>query len=69
MMTLGTFYRQTWWLWVMFVLCLGVLAYVVSLVFLVGIPVLIVYSIYFGIVRVGEIRKEEEEKMRDGKGM
>ncbi|HEX4056496.1 MAG TPA: hypothetical protein VHX86_19720 [Tepidisphaeraceae bacterium] len=67
MMTLGTFYRQTWWLWMLFLICLCVLAYIVSLVFLVGIPALIAYSIYFGIVRVAEIRKEEAEAIRNQK--
>ena len=59
-MTLGRFYRQTWWLWLLFTIVLLVCAYFVSLIFLFGIPILAVYSVYFGIVRVAEIRAQEK---------
>jgi hypothetical protein len=59
-MTLGKFYRQTWWLWLLFTIVLCACAYFVSLIFLFGIPILAVYSVYFGIVRVAEIRAQEK---------
>ena len=64
MVTLAAFYRQTWWLWLLFLVGLGLLAHFISLAFLFGIPALIGYSVYFGIVRVAEIRKEREEALR-----
>jgi hypothetical protein len=67
MTTLRSYYRQTWWLWLLFIIALAGLAYYLSLVFLLGIPILIAYSVFFGIVRVAEIRKEETESMRDQK--
>ena len=65
MNTLGAFYKQTWWLWLLFAILLGALAHFVSLVFLLGIPVLAAYSFYFGAMRVGEIREEERKKRQN----
>ena len=61
MMTLGKFYRQTWWLWLIFAGLLAGLCYFVSLIFVLGFPVLIAYSVFFGVTRVNEIRRDEEE--------
>jgi len=62
MTTLGAFYRQTWWLWLLFAIALVALAYFTSLIFLLGVPLLIAYSVFFGVVRVAEIRREEKDK-------
>jgi hypothetical protein len=64
MMTLGKFYRQTWWLWLIFAALLACLCYFVSLIFVLGFPILIAYSVFFGITRVNEIRREEEDGKR-----
>lgn len=61
MMTLGKFYRQTWWLWLIFAVLLAGLCYFVSLIFVLGFPVLIAYSVFFGVTRVNEIRRDEQE--------
>ena len=68
MMTIGKFYRQTWWLWVIFAGLIGGLCYFVSPIFVLGFPLLAAYSIFFGITRVKDIREEEEEKAQDSNG-
>jgi len=60
--TLGSYYRQTWWLWVLFIAVLVVLSYKLSSLFIIFIPATLIYSVYFGIVRVAEIREEEKKK-------
>jgi hypothetical protein len=59
MTTLGTFYRQTWWLWLLFAAALVGMSLITSLIFLLGIPVLFAYSVFFGMMRVAEIRRDE----------
>jgi hypothetical protein len=65
MMTIGKFYRQTWWLWVIFAGLIAGLCYFVSLIFVLGFPLLTAYSIFFGITRVKDIREEEKEKAQN----
>jgi len=64
MTTLGTFYKQTWWLWLLFAAALIALAYYTSLIFLFGLPILIAYSVFFGFLRVAEIRREEMDQSK-----
>jgi hypothetical protein len=59
--TLGSYYRQTWWLWLLFITVLVVLSYKLSSLFIIFIPATLAYSFYFGIVRVAEIRAEEKK--------
>jgi membrane protein implicated in regulation of membrane protease activity len=61
MMTVGKFYRQTWWLWLIFAALIAGLCYFVSEIFLFGFPIMVVYSIFFAITRVKEIRQDEQE--------
>jgi hypothetical protein len=61
MMTIGKFYRQTWWLWTLFAALIAGLCYFVSLIFIFGFPLLIAYSVFFGITRVNDINEEERE--------
>jgi hypothetical protein len=65
MMTIGKFYRQTWWLWLLFAALIGGLCYFVSMIFVLGFPLLIAYSVFFGITRVKDINEEEAEKIRN----
>ena len=53
------YYRQTWWLWVLFVLVFAWLAYKVSVLFVIMIPGIALYSAYFGIVRVSELAERD----------
>jgi hypothetical protein len=48
------FYLRTWWLWLLFVVLFVVLGLKVSYVFFILIPVLLGYSVYFGMVRASE---------------
>jgi hypothetical protein len=64
MMTIGKFYRQTWWLWLIFAALIAGLCYFVSLVFVLGFPILIAYSVFFGITRVNEINQEQSDSAR-----
>jgi hypothetical protein len=48
------FYRRTWWLWLAFVSLFITLGIYVSFVFWILIPGLLIYSIYFGMVRASE---------------
>lgn len=52
------FYKETWWLWLIFMLVFVALTYYVSPLFVVMIPGLIGYSIYFGIVRTSELNEK-----------
>ena len=64
MHTIGGFYKQTWWLWLLFVLLFAFLTYKVSLIFIVLIPGIILYSVYFGVVRVTELNEKEQKAHR-----
>lgn len=61
---MGAYYRQTWWLWLLFMAVFGVISYYVSFIFLIFIPGLAAYSWYFGAVRLSELRKEGEAAAR-----
>ena len=53
------FYRRTWWLWLAFVALFITLGIYVSFIFWILIPGLLVYSIYFGMVRASEEAPED----------
>ncbi|HEX8339763.1 MAG TPA: hypothetical protein VF624_02535 [Tepidisphaeraceae bacterium] len=55
------FYRRTWWLWLAFTAMFVLLGLNVSFVFLILIPALLVYSVYFGMVRASEEERRVEE--------
>ena len=48
------FYSRTWWLWLAFVALFITLGIYVSAIFWILIPGLLIYSIYFGMVRSSE---------------
>ncbi len=48
------FYAQTWWLWVLFLIIAAMLAIFVTPIFWLTIPGLILYSLYFALVRSEE---------------
>jgi hypothetical protein len=56
------FYKQTWWLWLIFLCVFAALTYYVSPLFVVMIPGLIGYSIYFGIIRTSELREQSRRR-------
>jgi hypothetical protein len=58
------FYKQTWWLWLLFVVLFALLAKYVSFLFVLMIPGIILYSVYFGIVRTSELAQQQDD--RDG---
>jgi hypothetical protein len=53
------FYKQTWWLWLLFLGVFVALTVKVSALFVIMIPGLILYSIYFGVVRTSELAERE----------
>lgn len=46
------FYARTWWLWCLFLLIAGALAIFLTPLYWLTIPGLILYSLYFALVRV-----------------
>ena len=56
------FYKQTWWLWLIFLIVFAAMSYYVSALFVVMIPGLILYSIYFGVVRISELNEQGKRK-------
>ena len=52
------FYKQTWWLWLLFVALFAALSWYVSFLFVLMIPGILGYSIYFGIVRTSELAEQ-----------
>ena len=59
-----TFYKQTWWLWLLFVLVFAWLTYRVSALFVVMVPGIVLYSVYFGIIRTSELAEKEKADAR-----
>jgi hypothetical protein len=55
------FYRGTWWLWVGFVLLIGVLSIQLSPYMLFSIPFVIGISIYFAFMRGDEFVPDDGE--------
>jgi hypothetical protein len=49
------FYAHTWWLWVLFLLIAAGLAIALTPMFWLTIPGLILYSLYFAMVRGDEL--------------
>ena len=45
------FYKRTWWIWSLFVLLTAVFAIVVTPLYWIVLPCLLLYSIYFATVR------------------
>lgn len=58
------FYKQTWWLWLLFLAVFVALSYYVSPLFVVMIPGLLLYSVYFGVVRTSELREQQDASGR-----
>lgn len=58
------FYKQTWWLWLIFLGVFAALSWYVNLLFVVMIPGLILYSIYFGVVRISELEEQNKNRHR-----
>jgi 4-hydroxybenzoate polyprenyltransferase len=58
------FYKQTWWLWLLFLGVFVALSYFVSPLFIVMIPGLILYSVYFGVVRTSELDESKKSPRR-----
>ncbi|MDB5328730.1 MAG: hypothetical protein JWM57_4299 [Phycisphaerales bacterium] len=56
------FYKQTWWLWLIFLAVFVALSYYVSPLFVIMIPGLILYSIYFAVVRISELKEQGKLK-------
>ncbi|HEY0009481.1 MAG TPA: hypothetical protein VGB55_12205 [Tepidisphaeraceae bacterium] len=55
------FYKRTWWLWLLFIVIFALLGVYVTRLFIVFIPGLMAYSVYFGAVRISE---ENERQTR-----
>ena len=64
MTSMADYYRQTWWLWLVFVIVFGLLGHFVVALFYLFIPGLLIYSAYFGMVRVSEFRNIEDAERR-----
>lgn len=62
------FYKQTWWLWLLFLIVFVGLAVYVSPLLVIMIPGLILYSIYFGVVRTTELAEQEKAARRGPAG-
>lgn len=65
MMTLLGYYRKTWWLWLLFAATVAALGYCLSPIFFLGLPILIAYSVIFGIVRVNEINRDRDKAIKN----
>ena len=59
------FYKQTWWLWLLFLAVFVGLSYYVSPLFVIMIPGLILYSLYFGVVRTSELAELKAQQRAD----
>lgn len=53
--------RETWWLWLVFCLMVALMAVVISALFLLMLPVLVVVCVYFAFVRYDEHGNPKEE--------
>ena len=53
------FYKQTWWLWLLFVVVFALLATYVNFLFVLMIPGILLYAGYFGVVRASEVAERE----------
>jgi len=61
MAPMAKFYFQTWWVWLLLMAGFIVLAWKVSCIFWLFVPGILIYSVYFGWVRV-----TDESRKNDG---
>lgn len=57
--SMAKFYAQTWWVWLLIMIGFSLLAYYVSCIFWLFVPGIVVYSFYFGWVRVTDESRRE----------
>lgn len=52
-------WKETWFVWLLFIALLGVAVYWVTPLFLVGFPAILFYFIYFAFIRYDEQGKKK----------
>jgi len=48
------FYKRTWWAWLLIVITLVLLGTYVNGIIFILVPIILVYSVYFGMVRISD---------------
>lgn len=59
------FYRETWWLWTLYLVASIIAIWKVHLIFISAIPLVVIISVYFAIVRGPSVR---ETQIAEGEG-
>lgn len=59
------FYRETWWLWTLYAIGIVISILYVHWIFIMAVPMILIISVYFAVVRGPSQTSEAESESRE----